>query len=134
MSTAKVSSTAPVRQTASTMRLNGVRAAAPALESATIETVGDSAGTRSATDQYLTDGNDAAPSLFVADDSETAGPFSYWSAGYESQTAFAAQLNDSSSAAVSAPEFEKRVETYERAIEEIEQSGEIPARGTRAFG
>lgn|GEM_PF-4833411 len=134
MSTAKVSSSAPVRQTTSTMRLNGVKAAAPAMESASIESVGDSARSKSATDQYLTGGNDSAPVLFSADSSENQPAPSYWSAEQESQTVLTAQLDNDFSSTVDAREVEKSIETYEHAIEQIEQSAEAPVRGTRTFG
>ena len=63
MSSAKVTSGAPVGHTTSVVKLNGVRAASPASVSASISAINDSTNIGSATEQYLPGGED--DSVFV---------------------------------------------------------------------
>ena len=65
MSSAKVTSGAPVGHTTSVVKLNGVRAASPASVSASVSAINDSTNIGSATEQYLPGGEDAP--VFVSE-------------------------------------------------------------------
>ena len=128
MSSAKVTSGAPVGHTTSVVKLNGVRAASPASVSASISAVNDSTNIGSATEQYLPGGDDSP--VFVPDQ-ETAVSIPYSALDGEMSTEIQLQFQEKDIPFISVQEMERRIETYERTIE---QSEDPLKKKTQGFG
>ena len=120
MSSAKVTSGAPVGHTTSIVKLNGVRAASLSSVSASISAVNDSANIGSATEQYLLGGDDEQLFVPEQDTQETAAPIPHSALNGETSTEVQLQFLEKDSPFISVQEFERRVEIYERTVEQYE--------------
>lgn len=131
MSSAKVSSGAPVGHSTSVTRLNSLRSAAVASMSASVSAVNDSANIGSATDQYLPNQeNDVYP--YPQDDSaENSTSLPYSSLSNEISSAVQLQFQEKSSFYPSLQEVEHHIESYERTME---QADSALKKKTQGFG
>lgn len=94
MSSAKVTSGAPVGHTTSVVKLNGVRAASPASVSASISAVNDSTNIGSATEQYLPGGDDSPVFVPKQDSQETSVSIPYSALNGEMSTEIQLQFQE----------------------------------------
>ncbi len=131
MSSAKVSSSAPVGHTAPTVKLNGVRAASPASVSASISALNDSTNVGTSTDQYLPAGDDAAVPVFDQKPAEDEHPLPRASLNDDAAARIGLQFMEHGAPFFTVQEVEQRVETYERTAE---QSDEPLRKRTQGFG
>ena len=131
MSSAKVTSGAPVGHTTSVMKLNGIRAASPTSVSASISAVNDSSNIGSATEQYLLGGEDNPGFIEQPETEETPVSLPYSNLDGETSTEIQLQMQERNTPFFSVHEVEKHVETYERTIE---QSDDPLRKKTQGFG
>lgn len=131
MSSAKVTSGAPVGHTTSVVKLNGVRAASPASVSASISAVNDSTNIGSATEQYLPGGEDAPVFVPEQESQEAAVSVPFSALNSETSAEIQLQFQEKDLPFISVQEFERRVETYERTIE---NSDDPLKKKTQGFG
>lgn len=132
MSSAKVSSSAPVGHTAPTVKLNGVRAASPASVTASVSALNDSTNVGTSTDQYLPAGDDAAVPVFDPKPEEEELPLPRASLNDDDAAVrIGLQFMEHGAPFFTIQEVEQRVETYERTVE---QSDEPLRKRTQGFG
>ena len=131
MSSAKVTSGAPVGHTTSVVKLNGVRAASPASVSASISAINDSTNIGSATEQYLPGGEDDTVFVPEQDSPEAAVSVPFSALNGEMSTEIQLQFQEKDIPFISVQEVERRIETYERTIEQSEDSLK---KKTQGFG
>ena len=131
MSSAKVSSGAPVGRSTSVIKLNGVRSAPVASVSTSVSAVNDSANIGSSTDQYLLN-QENDYDLYRSDDAQESNsslPFSPLS--NEVSSAVQLQFQENQPFYLSLQDMEQQIESYERTIE---QSDEPLKKKTQGFG
>lgn len=131
MSSAKVTSGAPVGHTTSVVKLNGVRAASPASVSASISAINDSTNIGSATEQYLPGGEDVPVFVPEQESQEAAVSVPFSALNSETSAEIQLQFQEKDLPFISVQEFERRVETYERTIE---NSDDPLKKKTQGFG
>lgn len=131
MSSAKVTSGAPVGHTTSVVKLNGVRAASPASVSASISAINDSTNIGSATEQYLPNGEESSVFVPEQETQETAVSVPFSALNGETSTEIQLQFLERDVSFISVQEVERRIETYERTVE---QSDEPLKKKTQGFG
>ncbi|MBR1777559.1 MAG: hypothetical protein IJ752_03105 [Alphaproteobacteria bacterium] len=131
MSSAKVSSGAPVGHSTSVVKLNGVRSATVASASASVSAVNDSANIGSATDQYLLNQEDDFNPYQSEELQENADSLPYSPLGSEVSSAVQLQFQESRPFYLSLQDVEHHIESYERTIE---QSEDPLKKKTQGFG
>lgn len=132
MSSAKVSSSAPVGHTAPTVKLNGVRAASPASVTASVSALNDSTNVGTSTDQYLPAGDDATVPVFEQKTEEDELPLPRASLNDDDVAVrIGLQFMEHGAPFFTVQEVEQHVETYERTAE---QSDEPLRKRTQGFG
>ena len=131
MSSAKVSSGAPVGHSTSVTKLNSVRSASVSSVANSISAIGDSANIGSATDQYLQNSEDDVNPYLQEDSQEpqTALPYSLLS--NEVSSSVQLQFQENKPLYLSLQEVNHHIESYERTIE---QSDEPLKKKTQGFG
>lgn len=131
MSSTKVSSGVPVGSSSSAVKLNGVRSAAGASVSASVSAISDSANIGSSTDQYLQN-QDAGVNTYLADETQEApSPQPYSTLSSETGPIVHLQFQEDQSAYFSLQDVEEHVGSYERTLEQSEDSLQ---KKTQGFG
>jgi hypothetical protein len=131
MSSAKVTSGAPVGHSASVAKLNSVRSASVASVSASVSAIGDSANIGSATDQYLQNAEENINPFLQDDIQESSSPLPFSPLSNEMSSAVQLQFQENKPFYPSLQEVNHHIESYEHTIE---QSDEPLKKKTQGFG
>lgn len=131
MSSAKVTSGAPVGHSTSVTKLNGFRSAAVSSASSTISAVSDSANIGSATDQYLMNGEEDVNSFLQDNSQEDSSSLPFSPLSNEVSSSVQLQFQENKPLYLSLQDVEHHIESYERTIE---QSDEPVKKKTQGFG
>ncbi|MBR1944815.1 MAG: hypothetical protein IJ846_00785 [Alphaproteobacteria bacterium] len=131
MSSAKVTSGAPVGHSTSVAKLNSFRSATVASAASSISAVNDSANIGSATDQYLLNGEEDVNSYLPEDVQENPSPLPFSPLSNETSSSVQLQFQENKPLYLSLQEVNHHIESYERTIE---QSDEPLKKKTQGFG
>ena len=131
MSSAKVTSGAPVGHSASVAKLNSVRSASVSSVANSISAISDSSNIGSATDQYLQNAEEDVNLYFQEDEQEAQNPLPSSPLSNEVSSTVQLQFQENKPLYLSLQEVNHHIESYERTIE---QSDEPLKKKTQGFG
>ena len=131
MSSAKVSSGAPVGHSTSIAKLNSVRSAAVSSASASVAAIGDSANIGSATDQYLYNAEEDVNIYSQDDEQDNLSALPSSPLSNEVSSSVQLQFQENQPFYFNLKDVEHHIESYERTIE---QSDEPLKKKTQGFG
>lgn len=131
MSSAKVTSGAPVGHSTAVTKLNSMRSAGIASASASVAAISDSANIGSATDQYLQNNEEAVNPYLQEEEQENSSPLPFSPLSNEISSAVQLQFQEDKSFYLTLQDVNQHIESYERTIE---QSDEPLKKKTQGFG
>ncbi|MBO4519672.1 MAG: hypothetical protein J5787_00530 [Alphaproteobacteria bacterium] len=131
MSSAKVTSGAPVGHSTSIAKLNSVRSASVSSVANSISAISDSSNIGSATDQYLQNAEENVNPYFQDDEQEQQLSLPFSPLSNEVSSSVQLQFQENKPVYLSLQEVNHHIESYERTIE---QSDEPLKKKTQGFG
>lgn len=131
MSSAKVSSTSSLKRSTSVMKFNDIRTASLSSVSSSISAIADSTHISSSTEQYLKGGQDPLEETSEKKNEENTAFLHYSVLEYETSPEITFSSHEEQNPATSRYDMEKQIETYERTVEESENSLK---KKTQGFG
>ena len=131
MSSAKVSSTSSLKRSTSVMKFNDILTASLSSVSSSISAIADSTHISSSTEQYLKGGQDPLEETSEKKNEENTAFLHYSVLEYETPAEISFSSHEEQNPVTSKQEMEKQIETYERTVEESENSLK---KKTQGFG